>query len=402
MNFRVTPELLEFFLSPSFGAVELRLKEIAEKYSDPLTIQTRLREALPRLPAAHAAAAMAMRELRLRASHRLALHPASLYHAETLEQASSGPAAAYHASLLAGHPRVADLCAGVGSDTAALASSSEAVSAVEADPVTAGLLAWNMHLLGHTNVRIETATVEEWLARGGADAVDAIWADPSRRSGGRRHVDASDYSPPLTTLAAVAATRPVVVKIAPAATIGGGFWRKGFVAVHDECSEQLLCSGIDVPPVFVAHAESGAIWAPAPDSLEPPDCVDPSVLIEPHNAVVRSGLVREHLATLGATPVDPHIAYGLAAALPPPGPLHRSFIIIDRMPFSVRALRTRLRELRWGPATEIKKRGFPLLPDELRRLLAPVGDNPGVLICTRQGDAHIVYLCTREPGGNAS
>jgi hypothetical protein len=120
-----------------------------------------------------------------------------------------------------------------------------------------------------------------------------------------------------------------------------------------------------------------------------------AVLLEPHAAIVAAGLADVYFASLGARAVHPGIAYGIAASPPAPSRWHRGFAVIDALPFQRRRLQEAIDRWDFSPDTEIKKRGFPLLPEELRRGLRFRGTTAGVLVATRQGNRHVVFLCRR-------
>jgi hypothetical protein len=88
---------------------------------------------------------------------------------------------------------------------------------------------------------------------------------------------------------------------------------------------------------------------------------------------------------------DPTIAY-VYADEPVPTPFGRCFEIDDVMPFSLKRLRTSLRERGIGRLT-IKKRGSALEPEQLRKDLRISGPNELTIILTRIASAPTVLLC---------
>jgi hypothetical protein len=169
-----------------------------------------------------------------------------------------------------------------------------------------------------------------------------------------------------------------------------------FVAVGRECREQLLLRGVEAPRVCAVDAETLERWVPSDVRAGAPEY--PRYLIEPHAAVIRTGEVRAYLAENDSVPIDLQIAYGVAAALPAPSRWHAAFEILDTLPFQRSRVQEALRAHDFGPDTEIKKRGFRLLPEEVRAMFRFDGATAGVLVCTRIGDEHAVYLCRRVGG----
>ncbi len=100
-----------------------------------------------------------------------------------LEQATRLKVAALHAGRFAraGIGHVADLGCGIGGDALALAAIDLEVTAADPDEVTAAIAAYNLAPFPETRVVNGDALEEE-----PAD-VDALWFDPARRGGGRRH-----------------------------------------------------------------------------------------------------------------------------------------------------------------------------------------------------------------------
>jgi hypothetical protein len=104
----------------------------------------------------------------------------------------------------------------------------------------------------------------------------------------------------------------------------------------------------------------------------------------------------------GAVPIDPRIAYGLSGKRPTGSPLHQTFRILRLEPFNRKGLRQAVRELDFGPGTEIKKRGFPQTPEQLRAELSLTGDRDGVILIARRGDGHVMVLAERDTGAAQS
>jgi hypothetical protein len=396
MGFEFTREHVRFFISTRFEEVRARHAELREKYSDSLTIQTRLRAAFTGLDAGLIRAGIAQCELAEQAVRKLAIAPPTLLTRKGLEQASASMVARVHASLFGGMRTVLDVCSGIGIDAIALGRAAKGIVCIESDEVTASMLRWNLSCNDVASALVLRGEASRTVQALALNRVDAVFADPDRRPGGRRTLDAEAYSPPLAFFTERFASLPLAVKVSPASDITGDAWHRMFVAKGGECSGQLLLRGIDSPAVSVVDAETGERWTPR--VIESPDVRDASILIEAHSAIVRSGCVREYLAELHAAPIDPRIAYGVAAALPPASRWHASFHILERIPWNLRAVQQAVRRNGFGPGTEIKKRGFPLLPEQLRGMLRFEGEANGVLVCTRIGDEKVVYVCEREGG----
>jgi len=117
------------------------------------------------------------------------------------------------------------------------------------------------------------------------------------------------------------------------------------------------------------------------------------ILLEPDPAIIRAGLIEAVGWELGAKTLDPQIAYLIAGAgtSTPYAVSHR---ILDAFPFSQRRLQGWLSERKVGRLT-VKKRGFPLTPEEVRARVKLEGDAEATIILTRQQDRHIAIAVER-------
>jgi hypothetical protein len=118
-------------------------------------------------------------------------------------------------------------------------------------------------------------------------------------------------------------------------------------------------------------------------------------LHEPDAAVIRSGLISLVAADLGATGVDPTIAY-LTSDAPSPSPWVSSHRVTDVLPFSVKRLKALLRARGVGRVT-VKKRGSPIEPEALARQLRGPGEATAVVVVTRVAGAPTTIVCDQRP-----
>jgi hypothetical protein len=118
-------------------------------------------------------------------------------------------------------------------------------------------------------------------------------------------------------------------------------------------------------------------------------------LYDPDPAVVRAHLVAEFASTVEGELADPRIAYAYSRWATPT-PYARCFEITHRMPFSLKRLRTALREQDVG-ALEIRKRGSALEPERLRRDLRLAGTSSVTLVLTRVADEPTALICRPLP-----
>jgi len=114
-------------------------------------------------------------------------------------------------------------------------------------------------------------------------------------------------------------------------------------------------------------------------------------LHEPDGAVIRAGLVAEAAAEVGGQLFDATIAYITAETLIDT-PFTKAYEITDVFGFSLKRLRSMLRERNIGSVT-VKKRGSAIDPALLRRELRLSGTEDATIVLTRVAGAPTVILC---------
>lgn len=116
-------------------------------------------------------------------------------------------------------------------------------------------------------------------------------------------------------------------------------------------------------------------------------------LYEPDGAVIRAGLVAEAAQLIDGRLIDSTIAYVTADSLMPSAFMN-SYEITDVFGFSLKRLRSMLRERNIGAVT-VKKRGSALDPAQLRRDLRLSGTEHATIVLTRVAGAPTVLLVSR-------
>lgn len=318
---------------------------------------------------------------------------------QTLEQAGRPELAARRATRLLGGRRavVADLGCAAGTDTVALARAGATVLAVDRDPVARELTTANVEALGLAD-RVEVVDADVVaLVADGLPGCEAATLDPARRADGRRTFDPRRWSPPWSTVTALLEKRPTsVVKVAPGldhhlvpdgveaewVSVGGSIaeallwgpertetWRRATLVRHGVVLELTA----DVDP---GRADAGPVQA---------------WLHEPDPAVIRSGLVSLVAADLGATLVDPMIAY-LTSGNAADSPWVRSYRVDDVLPFNLKKLKALLKARGVGRVV-VKKRGSPIVPETLARQLKGSGRGTATVVVTRVAGEPTALVC---------
>jgi hypothetical protein len=320
--------------------------------------------------------------------------------ADALEQAGRPELAARRAVRLldGGAASAADLGCAAGTDTVALARAGASVVAVDRDPVARALTTANAAALGLADrIRVVDADVVDLVASGDLLGCAAATLDPARRAGGRRQLDPDRWSPPWSTVTALLDRVPAsVVKVAPGLD-------------HDRVPDGIEAEWVSVGGSIV----EALLWGRGPSRtwrratlvrdgqlLEVTADADPGPapvgavrgwLHEPDPALIRSGLMSLVAADLGATLVDPTIAY-LTSDARADTPWVSSYRVTDVLPFNLRKLKALLRDRGIGRVV-VKKRGSPIEPETLARQLRGPGTGSAVVVVTRVAGAPTVLVC---------
>ena len=352
---------------------------------DPLRLQGRLRKAHS---AEHASAIAEQLVLRAKAAERFGASPLPLYSPDGLEMMTHPLVAARRAARLVslGLP-VFDLTAGIGGDLSACAAAGLACCGLDSDPVAALIAAKNVP--GAAVALGDAGRPPFDLAAG------AVVIDPARRHGARRSADPDAYSPPFElALALLTGARAGVLKTAPGMdhALVPPDAEVEFVQVGRSLREAAIWRGGDAVAGLrrAVRVESGAeIDSLAPEADDTPAPIG-AVLLDPHSCVTRAGLVRHLAHRLDARLIDPQLGY-LTASQPAFDPLAETFTVLDVVDFSVARLRAALLAGGWRP-DEIRRRAFPIEPDELRKLLHVRAGRPVTLFCTTVADKRLVVV----------
>jgi len=319
-----------------------------------------------------------------------------------LEQASRLAVAALHAGRFrdAKVSSVGDLGCGIGAESLAFASLDLDVHSFEIDEVTAAAATYN--LAPFENVVVEQADVTEI----DLSKFDGLFFDPARRelSGtaraqALRKFDPATYSPTFDFVLQAATTKPTGVKLGPG---------HPHEAIPDEAEAQWVSVGGDLVELglwFGSLARPGVkraallitadskheITSDSKERLDAPLGPVETYVYEPDNAVIRSHLIGQLAAQLGAHLFSAEIAY-LTSGTELNSPWIKGYRVLDNLAFDRKKLKAYLREREIG-ILEIKKRGSDITPEQLRKELAPKGKGAATLIVTRVGDAHRVLVC---------
>lgn len=377
--YTLTSELIDFLESERAAAAleELAHADLGDDATPSALVGLR-RQFAP----SEAAALLDQARLRKRAGSKFPCPKRLFFTEEALQQASSRLVSRYRMASFAHYARVADLGCGVGADTLALAKAGLEVLAVERDPIRARLAEVYVRACGFARrvavVRADLTTI--------ALDVDATFVDPSRPSGGRRLFGLESMEPPLSAiLALLDRVRNIAVKIAPGVDhrdIPPSAEVK-FISERGRLKEVLLrFGGLRIGSARTATVLPGP-HQPVSAGPEPNVAArEPATyLYEPDPAVIRAGLLRSLGVKIGASQIDPRIAYLTSDTLAPT-PFARAWSVERHGRFHLKTLNQWLREFGAGDVV-VKKRGSAIEPEAFHRRLATVrGGRPMMVFLT--------------------
>ena len=353
-----------------------------------LAMLTQLRKTLP---PQQAAAVLSTLRLRKKATLKFP-HQAQrmLFTEESLQQASHPRIRQYRAGLL-GSEELVDMCCGIGSDSMAYAESGRRVLGLDTDPVRIAIARHNAAAHG---VGAEFAVAD--VRAGMPPGYEAAFYDPSRRDArGKRIRDVERYVPPLSLIRQWH-VKELVVKLSPAVALTqvqryGG--QLEFISLDGDLSEAVLWRHRQSAPPLATRLDASGIHHLSADHDDYVQVSEPRAwLFEPDPAILRAKLLRQLAAMLDANLLDGRIAY-LTLDEIVDSPWGRYWQILDWMPFNLKKLRRYLVDRGVSQVT-VKKRGFPMLPEELiARLRLKQGGGSRVLVLTRCRDRPVVIVC---------
>jgi SAM-dependent methyltransferase len=389
-----------FLLSPAgrAAAAALRESDLQEQQTLPL-LQTLRRDFSP----AEAGALLALARLRQKADSKFPAADQLFFTPEALEQATAWPIAQHRAAWLAAQAPagpILDLGCGIGGDLLALAQVRPVIG-IDLDETRLQLAQANAAALGLADrIQLIQADWTALLRAGELPAAAAAFADPARRAEGRRIFSLHQIQPPLAALLALQQQIPALgIKVMPGVDnaelpAAGGV---EFISHAGVCKEAVLWFGPLARHRRWASVATAAGWQEVAADAEPPPLgtiESGDYLHEPDPAVIRASALGRLCTLLDAHLFDPQIAY-LIARVRRTHPLVQSFRIDEVHPFQLKLLNRRLQARSIGQV-ELKKRGFPVAPEEFRpRLKLTPGGGAGVVFFTRRGAERLMLIGTR-------
>jgi THUMP domain-like len=364
---------------------------MSEEDPESLAAATRMRA---RFSPELAAAALTQATLRQQARAKFGAAAAEMFFTRAgLEQATRPEVADHHASrfLEAGVRRVIDLGCGIGSDSMAFARAGLEVVAVDVDSLTAAVAQAN--LAGRAEVlRADAREVAGQLLTPGV----GVFCDPARRADHGRLWRVEDFTPPWpTVLDLLDGRRTAGVKLGPALphSLIPEKVEAEWITHRGETVEVALWAGTGANPGrrSALIMPDTRLIATAARPLQVRDLGH--YLYEPAGAVIRAGAIADLGAQLDAGLLDRQVAYLTSDQLCSTA-FATAFMVRQRLPFHLKALRNWVREAQIG-VLEIKKRGIDVDPAELRKRLRLGGPTSATLVISRTPSGSIAAVVDR-------
>lgn len=345
-------------------------------------------------------------ELRRRARQKFSAADRLFFTRIGLEQATDEVVARYKARRFPSQATCLDLCSGIGGDLMALAARGP-TTGVERDRVTALLARENCRLCDAgrpivADVRVQDAATIE-------PGETTTWhLDPDRRPTGRRTTRIETHEPPVNVITCMLANcSAAAIKLAPAAAVPE-LWSNAaeleWISHRGECRQLVAWFGrlAQAPGkrrATVVAAQAGG------DELSSRTLVgnaSPTLPIaaqigrfvaEPDAAVLAAGLTATLADEHQLAALAPDIAY-LTGDRSNADMALAWFEVVDVLPFDVRRVKALLRQRGIG-RLEVKKRGVPHGPEQVRRQLRVPGDQAATLLLCRLRD-QVTAILTRR------
>ncbi len=349
-----------------------------------------------RFPPELAAVALETVLLRHKAAVKFADADKLFFTREGLEMASGEAVAKYRAERFRRFGTVGDFGCGIGADTLALAEVCF-VHAIDRDELHTAITTANLRALRMAD-RAAVHTAD--LLTDPLPDLHAAFADPGRRSEGRRFLRLADYQPaPAELLRRLPADFPIAFKLAPGvdvAELAAFDGEAEFISAGGELKECVLW----LNALRTSGRRATVLTAAGPHTLAADTAVSVTdagpvrgVLLDPNAAVVRAGLVPLLGQKLCATGTDFTVQMLTADAVPDT-PFATAYRVEAVLPADVRTVAAELRKRNVGRVTPVM-RGSLLTADEFVKGLKLKGTEHRHLFLTREVGKQVAVVAER-------
>jgi hypothetical protein len=324
---------------------------------------------------------------------------------KSYEQSTSESLAKYKAGLFSGEVLI-DLSGGLGVDDWAFSRSFKNVISVDNDAELNELAKINFKKLNINNIERVDADSVEFIKKD--IRADLIYIDADRRVKNKRSVTLEDASPSILQMLnrLFEISENILLKLSPLIDITylikilNGIEKIAVVSLDNEVKEVLvhLKRNYSGEPILEAvdiskrgiEKYSGNFG----EAVNPGVTSEGKYFYEPAGSLIKSGLTNSYAHTYDLNTISKNGAYLLNDELKS-NFFGRSFIVVDKIPFSKSGLLRYLKENNITKAN-ISKRNFPLTAAELKKLSkqADGGEEYLFFTCDPAGKK-LVYHCRK-------
>ena len=359
---------------------------------DTLAAGELLRKHFPGLPPGFLSAALECALLRERASRKFSRAGEMFFTREALEQATGELVAAHRARRFTGLDRVCDACCGIGGDAIALGKAAGHITCVDTDPARLAFCRENLAVYG---IDGDFLCRDIMTMADRTSGFDALFIDPSRRSGSRRTRHLHEMTPPIREVEELLGRVGRGAAKLPTATDYSAITipcELEWVGTREGLKEAVMWTGdFRECGVSVSLPDRGAFLrdSDVPDTV-PETAQAGTYIYEPDPALIRSGLLGGKAVSLGMHRISDRVAY-MSADEKVGDPFFSAFRVLRRMKFGMRRLGDALNEMGVGSVT-VKKRAFPMLPEEVIGKLRLKGNGHATVILTKELGRNTAYI----------
>jgi hypothetical protein len=379
----------QFLLSPEGREAAA---SVSGNVDDSLSAGTFLRKKYPDIDPSMLASVIELAQTRVRGESKFPRAGELFFERAALEQSTGITVANHRAERFYGVNSACDGSAGIGGDSIALGKVVKKLTCVEIDPARSLFLRENLAIHG-IDADIVEGNILDMKDR--VREFDALYLDPARRCGSKRTRKLFEMEPSIAEVEElVSQTKNACVKL-PTGVSGDDIsvpCELEWVSVDSGLKEAVMWTGDFMrcgTTVSLLHKNAVLTDSELPD-VEPEIRRAGKYLYEPDPALIRSGLLGRKAASLGMSLISADIAY-MSSDTPVPDPFFRAFRITGSMKFNLKKLNEALGEMDAGNVT-VKKRGFPMLPEEVISKLRLKGSKHVTVVLTQEMGGHVVYF----------
>lgn len=388
------PEIQHFFTVVEEVHDAFEVRKIAEKL-----VPDFYRNSIPKLCALHF--------LRIKAKEKFSQAPLMCFTQRGLEQATCESIAEYKMQNLTAHSKVLMLCAGVGGELIAAGKKTSHITAIEMDPEIMDMVQYNANkLLPSHCIDFHTMLVEDYVPTQEDDAFTHIFIDPDRRDDKRR-VSLHAYHPNIIPLL------PILLRIAPLCycKVAPGIPHEELLElphlstveyIEDakglkECLLHFVRNPVDSVQVLCTNVDNATSSLSFPFTKEAYTSHvvqrEYKYLFEPSPALIRSGAIAFFYRDHGLVQKENSCAYGYTDHVHADAKQWGTFFHIQAtIPYSKKNFHTYIKTHAITSCI-IKKRYFPMEPQELRKLIKiPEGGND-IFVATTIRERRVLLHC---------